>query len=385
MKVLHLVRKNTQLKASFIQNQILNHIEFIPIIIFYEHRNSIIDGGFASALTDNIMVHELVKKHTFFEKVQYKILKKINGISTKDLLKQIKQLNPQIIHLHYGTDAGIYLKAIQNINIPKVVSFYGYDAFSFPNKYFGLGKYFLRWFVFANATKVFAMSKEMKNDLIKVGCPPEKIVIHYHGVPIRLTSINRNFKKNKDVKLLMLSYLDPVKGHLFALKALKGIINNSTFEFKLRIVGSGHYEKNIKEFVASNRLAHCVEFVGAVKYLSNEYVEEFKNADIFIHPSVITKDDKEGIPGALVEAMFASLPVIATFHGGIPHVIENGKTGLLVNEWDEEALASAILFLSTNNLERKKIADLAREYAINNLSLQIKEKELEQIYKNLLK
>ncbi|EMS77668.1 glycosyl transferase group 1 [Desulfotignum phosphitoxidans DSM 13687] len=228
------------------------------------------------------------------------------------------------------------------------------------------------------------MSPEMKQDLLNLGCLPAKIAVHYHGVPGNLIHIQKTDTTQKLCTILMLSYLDPVKGHLFALKALKAIAKQGVSEFKLRIVGAGHYEKQIKQFVSAHQLNPYVDFVGPVKYLSPAYFQEFSNADIFLHPSVKTKDDKEGIPGSLVEAMFAGLPVISTIHGGIPFVIQDKKTGLLVEEWDVENLACAIKALMDNRWLRNQIGNQARKYAESNLDLKIRELALEKIYNELI-
>ncbi|HEB83453.1 MAG TPA: glycosyltransferase, partial [Bacteroidetes bacterium] len=102
-------------------------------------------------------------------------------------------------------------------------------------------------------------------------------------------------------------------------------------------------------------------------------------------PSVISpKKEKEGIPGTIIEAMASGLPVISTTHAGIPYVIESGRTGLLVDEWDVDALAGAILKLVHSRDLRETIGRAGQEYALNHLDLVHKEAELEAIYDSLL-
>ena len=383
--VLHLVRKYTQLKASFIQNQILNHIEFEPKVIFCENRSSHIDGGFASVLPDNIMVHELEKKHTFFEKMRYKILKQINGISTKDLLKQIKQLNPQIIHLHYGTDAGIYLKAIQNLNIPKVVSFYGYECSGFPKRFLGLGKYYLKYRTFRYADKVLAMSEDMKNDLIEIGCPEEKIVVHYHGAKVKRFNASHDYKEEAIVSFLIISGFNAQKGHVFLLQSFKKALELNT-NIRLTIVGEGSQKEKIIQTITKLKLQNFVDIKPFVVYGSQEHIEYFADYDVFIHPSLTDiNGDKEGIPGAIVEAMAAGLPILSTFHAGIPCIIENKISGLLVKEWDVDDLFSKIIEIANNRDLRENLGLKGQKYALENLDLAKKEIVLEQIYNDMAK
>ena len=383
--VLHLVRKNTQLKASFIQNQILNHIEFEPKVIFYENRSSNIDGGFASVLPENVIVHELEKKHIFLEKVQYKILKQINGISTTDLLKQIKLLNPRIIHLHYGTDAGLFLKAIRNINIPKVVSFYGYECSGFPKRFLGLGRYYLKYRTFRYADKILAMSEDMKNDLIEIGCPEEKIVVHYHGAKVKRFKAKHNYKEEAIVRFLIISGFTAQKGHVFPLKSFKKALKFNT-NIRLTIVGEGSEKEEIIQTITNLKLQHYVDIKSFVVYGSQEHIKYFADYDVFIHPSLTDiNGDKEGIPGAIVEAMAAGLPILSTFHAGIPFIIENEVSGLLVKERDIDDLAKKIVEISINRNLREQLGLKGQKYALEYLDLSKKEKDLERIYINLQK
>ena len=132
-------------------------------------------------------------------------------------------------------------------------------------------------------------------------------------------------------------------------------------------------------------MENFVKMNGKIIYGSDIHLKALFNADVFIHPSVTAENgDKEGIPGAIVEAMASGLPVISTYHAGIPYIIENQQTGVLVNEWDVDALAEGILELAENSSKRKMIGLAGQEYAMNNLDLFEKEKELEEIYMSLI-
>jgi colanic acid/amylovoran biosynthesis glycosyltransferase len=165
------------------------------------------------------------------------------------------------------------------------------------------------------------------------------------------------------------------------LRAFKKALRITRKRIKLRIVGQGYLELDLKGYVDKNELHEHVDFIGSLKHLSREFLDEFNNADVFIHPSVISRtNEKEGIPGAIVEAMASGLPVLSTFHAGIPYVIRNGETGLLVNEWDTDRLAECIIKLAGNAKLREKIGLQAQRYAVENLDLKQKQIELENIY-----
>jgi colanic acid/amylovoran biosynthesis glycosyltransferase len=173
---------------------------------------------------------------------------------------------------------------------------------------------------------------------------------------------------------------------LFVLRAIKRLKDLGINNFELRIVGSGELEEKIKSYVTKNYLTNYVNLLGSMNYASKEMIEELKNADIFIHPSVIAPNGrKEGIPGTIIEAMVTGLPVISTYHAGIPYVIKNLETGILVKEWDISELMEKIKLLIDDVKLRDKLGKAGQKFAIENLDLVKKETELENIYNSLLK
>jgi colanic acid/amylovoran biosynthesis glycosyltransferase len=385
MKVLHLVRKSSQLEASFMYNQISNHIEYKPYIIFRKASKGK-DNGFAKNILSRFSYIDLSEDESWYEKMLFKTVKTLSKRQILKIERFITDNQIQICHFHYGTDCGVFYPLQKRLEISSVVSFYGYDIFSFPKRFCSYGKKYLTNRVFSKINCILAMSPEMQNDLIKIGCPTEKIKVHYHGVPSNIFyKIKRTYKQeNNEFTLLNISYFDPVKGHIFIFNALRHLIDQGFSNIRLRIVGSGFYLSKLKEFIEKNKLIEYVSFLGSLKYGSAEMKDEYKNADAFIHPSVLTKEDKEGIPGAIVEAMFAGLPVISTYHGGIPYIIKNEETGLLVTEWDIPGLSNAIRKLMIDHKLREQIGKSGQEYAFKHLNIENKELELEEIYDRLI-
>lgn len=383
-KVLHFIRKNSQLKSSFIQNQIVNHIDFEPTVIFRETRDKEYDGGFAENISRDIPLINLGEDETPFERRLFRIFKQLSRRQKQKLLDIVTGMNPDILHFHYGTDAAIFLKSLQPLEIPKVVSFYGYDSSSFLKRFFGLGKIHLQKHVYPYADMVFAMSPDMKNDIVASGCPGEKVLLHYYGTDVWRFRQEHDYINHEGCRFLIISGLVPQKGHMFILKAISRArqINK---RISLTIVGEGPLRDDIETFVRQNELSRVVAIPGPVVYGSNAHQRYFSEHDVFIHPSVTdVNGDKEGIPGAIVEAMAAGLPVISTRHAGIPYIISNEQTGLLVDEWDIDALEKAMLRLAESSDLRKRIGLEAQKHALANLDLKKKEIELERIYTELL-
>ena len=82
-----------------------------------------------------------------------------------------------------------------------------------------------------------------------------------------------------------------------------------------------------------------------------EVAREMANARVFVQHSITTPEhhDKEGKPVAIMEAMACGLPVVATRHSGIPELITDGEDGLLVEEYDIDALAATMILLAADD------------------------------------
>ena len=381
--VVHFLRKYSQLKASFIKNQVENHIRFSPFLI-YKFKLHKREGGFAD-IKSEVKNLNLSLNNSFSDKIRFKILKTIGNDDVKLINDYIRINDIKLLHFHYGTDAGIYYPFLKTATLPSVVSFYGYDCSGFPNFMGGYGKRYLNRRVFPYVTKVLAMSPDMKADLVKIGCPDDKIIIHHHGNDIEGFYLERDYSKTQDLcRFLIISGLTPQKGHLFLLKSFKEALKKNS-HIRLTIVGGGELHDKINNYIKSNDLSSYVSFDPSVVYNSEKHLEYLKSHDVFIHPSVTDMNgDKEGIPGAIIEAMSSGLPVISTYHAGIPCIIKNGESGVLVNEFDYEKLSGVILEMAGNRILQERYGKAGQQFAINELDLHKKEEELEEIYLKIL-
>lgn len=132
---------------------------------------------------------------------------------------------------------------------------------------------------------------------------------------------------------------------------------------RARIVGSGHLRKSLENLVEALRLSPAVEFMGSLDDMPSVY----QNADIFVHTS-----DFEGMPNVILEAMSCALPVIATRAGAAHDLVEDGKTGYLVDIGSIEEIAAKIISLSSDHelrveMGRNARAKICTEYALSNL------------------
>ncbi len=148
------------------------------------------------------------------------------------------------------------------------------------------------------------------------------------------------------------------KGHAVLLDALR-ILRARGSNVKVVLVGDGELRGALAGRIAREGLADCVELRGAVPH--EEIPAVLRAATAMVLPSVTSRDGQmEGIPVALMEAMAAGVPVVATRLSGIPELVRDGETGLLVPERDPAALAAAMERLATEPALRARLADEGR-------------------------
>lgn len=378
-QVAHLMRKLLPPTASFIYNQINCYHTWIPHALYCES----VGSGFAERLQTKYPIYCPLTSSV--DQQWYRYMRRLTPRAQRRLIRYLQATNIDLLHVHYGVDALVYSQLFAEIQRPVLVSFYGYDCTSFPNRFWKLGKKWLQHSLFNNSgvSAYTAMSPDMKEDLMRLGCPEEKIIVHYHGSDTQPFYYRRAYTDKSDVHLLIISSLTAKKGHHFLLEAFQKAQARSVKELTLHIVGDGELEHSLKAFIQERGMKR-VYLHGAVPYGSEEHRQFLRQADIFVHPSVTTpRGEKEGIPGALMEARASGLPIIATNHAGIPYVVQSGETGWLVPEYDVSLLSEAIVRLTESTELRAKLGAAGQSYTIQQLDVNERQKELEQIYQVL--
>ncbi len=154
-------------------------------------------------------------------------------------------------------------------------------------------------------------------------------------------------------------------------------------EARLTIAGEGPLLSTLKEFASELRLTDHVDFPG---FLSQEELRSaYYDAHLFAHPSELGKDgNQEGVPNSMLEAMATGLPVLATRHGGIPEAVEDGVSGILVDEKDYKALAEAMLALANQEEDYRKMSEAAHLAVADKFDLPAQVRVLESYYEEVL-
>jgi len=168
------------------------------------------------------------------------------------------------------------------------------------------------------------------------------------------------------------------KGIEEALRAMR-IVGAACPSAKLLVVGEGRpdYLEGLKQQTKSTGIEANVEWLGFKT--ADEIAALHALSAILIHPTYL-----DNSPNSVAEAMASRLPVIASNVGGIPSMIENGVTGLLIEPGNDRQLAEAIIALLHNEAERKRLASRAKEVAFErHLPSQVAEKTM-SIYDDII-
>lgn len=249
----------------------------------------------------------------------------------------------RIFHAHTGWEAARTATVARSSGIPMVASFYGRDVSALPrNPYWRI----LYERLFGIADLFLVEGPHLGESLKGLGCPADKVRVVHLGVDLARIPFRERELHPGPVKILMSCSLREKKGVRYALEALAHC--REARPWQLKILGDGPLRGDLERRTEELGLGERVVFLGYVSY--EEHLEALNEADIFLSPSVTAADgDAEGgAPVALIEALAAGLPVVATRHCDIPEVVLDGETGFLIPERDVEALSRAIRHLLTD-------------------------------------
>jgi len=192
------------------------------------------------------------------------------------------------------------------------------------------------------ALAIFVNTRFAKKQYVSLGAPCEKIQIIPQG--LNLSSwpyTERCFPRNSTINLLTVGRLHPDKGHTFALKAVRKLIDNGT-NIRYTIVGGGPERRSIEDEIEELGLIQVCDIHSDV---SDELLRKiYGRSHIFLLPSVRAHDgfheETQGV--VLQEAQASGLITVATKTGGIPECIDDGVSGFLVKDRDTDSIVSVL-------------------------------------------
>jgi glycosyltransferase involved in cell wall biosynthesis len=201
------------------------------------------------------------------------------------------------------------------------------------------------------ASSLIAVSEDTKRLMEKDGNPPSKLVVIPNGTTLQSVTTSEEILQTKSdlglsgesIVVGCVARLNPSKGQHHLLEILPRLLRENNYIIVLFIGEDTSeaqlYLQQLEQIVADNNLDNSVLFLG----FRNDVSRLMKGFDIFVLPTY-----REAMPLTILEAMAAGKPVVSTKVNGIPEVVIDGQTGLLVEAGDAEALADALISLIRN-------------------------------------
>lgn len=292
-----------------------------------------------------------ILKLSFKERIKRKRLRGF-GFEEKRILFSLRKENVDAVLAEYGPTACESLKMIKYLKLPLLVHFYGFDA-SEKDTLLKYGEKYKE--VFDYAEKIMVVSNRMKQALISLHCPENKLVINYCGPDSSFFSLKPDFKQK--IFASMGRFVNKKAPHL-TIQAFKKVVEKYP-DAKLIMAGDGDLLKICKALTKALNLNTNIIFTGILNREEEKLL--FENALAFVQHSVVADNgDSEGTPVAILEAQAAGLPVISTYHAGIPEVVIHEETGLLVEEHDVDGMSKNMIRILEEDGLAKRLGDAGR-------------------------
>lgn len=286
------------------------------------------------------------------------------------LRKAIKCINPDLIHIHFGTQAVDIWPTFKALNLPTIVTLHGTDI-NLYKSYWESGKkglagkfYPARLLAMAKHPNVHivAVSEAIKKRAIEYGVPADKITVSYIGIDTEKFKPNDTPVSQRSDSILFIGRFIENKGPDLLIRAFAQV-QKKLPNAELIMVGEGPLLNDCK--ILAKSLNANVTFAG--KQSSSEIAHMLGNVKAFCLPSkTISSGASEGLGMVLLEAMASGVPCITSARGGAGEAVINNKTGLCFKENDLEALSNQLLTLLTDNklLEKFAAAGLERAQSV---------------------
>jgi colanic acid/amylovoran biosynthesis glycosyltransferase len=373
--VAHLHHVFFEKSETFIYNTIAHMRRFYPLYVAWEFRN--LDQFPLAAADCHSLAAARGSRHWLLQGMTRRLLGR--ELSTERFLK-LRQV--RLLHAHFGHNGVWALRLKRALQLPLVTTFYGHDMSQASSLASWEKGYRL---LFKEGDLFLVEGPHMLKRLNEIGCPADKIEIQRIAIPLNRLPFRSRFPKKKGEKTIIVfsGRFVEKKGLLIALQALRDVQQkHPVFEF--RIIGDGPLKPEVEQFIQSHKMNPYVRLLGFLNY--NDYLEQMKNADLFLHPSntAVDGDSEGGAPTTILEAQAMGLPVLSTRHADIPNVVNPGQSALLSGERDSDELAANITRLLVDQQCWPQMGAAGRRFIETFHDVNKEIPRLESIYSSLI-
>lgn len=204
---------------------------------------------------------------------------------------------------------------------------------------------------------------------------PTPIHVVHHGTDLRRFSSSR--RRPEPDLIVSVGRLVPKKGYPLMVQAVR-LMALAGVSFRCEIYGGGPMREELERMVSDSGLQGRVSFHGARP--QDEIADAYARAAVFvIAPVVVADGDRDGIPNVLVEAMASGVPVVSTRISGIPELIDDGNSGLLVEPGDPAALADATTRVLVDHHMARRLAKAGRRKVERDFDLAVNSRRVAEL------
>jgi colanic acid/amylovoran biosynthesis glycosyltransferase len=283
---------------------------------------------------------------------------------------RLRELRPDAIHAHFGPNAVLIAPVAAVLGIPLVATFHGYD-FSVRRV---VEKYRDGYReLFETASSIVGVSGHACDRLVQLGANPSRVSLVRVGVRIGdFPRVDRaSEREGRAIRCIHIGRLVPKKSPVELVEAFSVAVREVglAVDLSLTIVGDGPLRSKVLQRAAELGVSDRVHLTGALPH--GEAMNLLAHSQICTQHSVTDPDgDQEGQPVSLVEAAAMGLPIVSTYHSGIPGIVLDGRTGYLVAEHDVAAMGRRIAALARQPATREEFGAAARRHVEQDFSLE---------------
>jgi colanic acid/amylovoran biosynthesis glycosyltransferase len=286
-----------------------------------------------------------------------------------------------IIHCQFGTfgNLGILLKDTGLLRGKLVTSFRGYDISSYTQRH---GEHIYRD-LFSRGDLFLCVSDYIKQKLVRLGCDTGKVIVHRSGAEVKTSDLPVSEPRSTGkTKIVTIARLVKKKGVEYSIQAVAKILKRRR-DVEYDIAGAGPLSDRLQFLIDELNAGGNIKLLGWKTQA--EVADLLKASDILLAPSVTTETgDEEGIPSVITEAFAQRLPVVSTYHAGIPEVVQDGESGFLVPERDVDALVEKLERLIEDPELRLGMGRNGRHFVEEQYDIDKLNDRLVRIYQQLL-
>ncbi len=284
--------------------------------------------------------------------------------------REAREFKPDLVHVHYAGGYGLW--GLRTGHRPTIVSVWGSDLSEMSERWY-TRRLLLR--ILNRATWVTATSNYLRRGISELA--PET-ANHLSTIPFGITvpAETKPFPPSPPVRLCFLKLHLAVYGPDLLVAAMAAVAKVNP-EIELSIAGEGPMTPVLNALIADLHLQNQVKIVG---YIENRNVYEFiRQHHIIVMPSL-----SEGFGVAAIEASACGRPVIASNVGGVPEVVQDGRTGLLVPPGNVAALAEAINRLSRDLPMQERMGKAGYEFVSANYDWAKSLDQMSELYQRIV-